>query len=100
VQEQLKKEGFTDFKVYTLSRFWAKDRNGEPIQFRIKFCNKPRKLYAPDVGFMTGLTNKKYKAVLVTNGTDITDKTRKYLEDEGYQIVLNWEPGKNIYPEK
>ncbi|OON85769.1 hypothetical protein BXO88_10965 [Oribacterium sp. C9] len=97
VQEQLKKEGFTKFQIYTPSRFWAVDANNIPVQFRIKYCIKPRKLYAPDVGFMTGLVDESYKSVLITNGTDITTQTRKYLEDLGYQIILNWNPGMKIF---
>ena len=101
VQEQLKAEGFTDFMLYrehkSPSAFLATDRDGNRYDFRVKFCVKPRKLYMNDIGFMTGLTSDQYKSVLVTNGTDITTKTRKYLEEKGMQIVLNWEAGMNIF---
>ena len=97
VQEQLKKEGFTGFNSYrgqkSPSAFLATGPDGKRYDFRVKYCINPRKLYKPDVGYMTGLTSDQYKSVLVTNGTDITAQTRKYLEDKGYQIVLNWKPG-------
>lgn len=100
VQEQLKAEGFKDFKTYrehkSPSVFWATDRDGNRYDFRVKYCVEPRKLYMKDLGYMTGLTSEEYKPVLVTNGTDITDKTRKYLEDKGMKIVLGWNPGMKI----
>ena len=49
-----------------------------------------------DVGFMAGSANEDIPAVLVTNGTDITKQTRKYLEDKGMKIVLDWQPEKEI----
>lgn len=49
-----------------------------------------------DLGYMTGLTSEDCQAVLVTNGTDITDKTRKYLEDKDMKIVLGWTQGMKI----
>ena len=97
VQEQLKKEGFTKFQIYTPSRFWAINPNKVPVQFRIKYCVEPRKLYRQDVGFMTGLIDETHKSVLITNGTDITTQTRKYLEEQGMQIILNWKPGMKIF---
>lgn len=101
VQEQLKAEGFTDIKTYrehkSPSAFLATGPDGKRYDFRVKYCVNPRKLYMTDVGFMTGLTSDQYKSVLVTNGTDITTKTRKYLEDKGYQIILNWETGMKVF---
>ena len=101
VQEQLKAEGFTDIKTYrehkSPSAFLATGPNGKRYDFRVKYCMNPRKLYMTDVGFMTGLTSDQYKSVLVTNGTDITAKTRKYLEDKGMKIILNWGIGKGMF---
>lgn len=100
VQEQLKKEGFTDLNSYrgqkSPSAVLATGPDGKKYGFRVKYCINPRKLNKPDVGYMTGLTHDQYKSVLVTNGTDIIAQTRKYLEDKRYQIVLNWEPGMNV----
>ena len=100
VQEQLKKEGFTDFNSYrgqkSPSAFFTTGPDGKRYDFRVKYCINPRKLYKPDVGYMTGLTSDQYKSVLVTNGTGITAQTRKYLEDKGMKIILNWEPGMKV----
>ena len=50
-----------------------------------------------DVGFMAGSANDDIPAVLVTNGMDITKQTRKYLEDKGMKIVLDWTQGMKIF---
>ena len=98
VQEQLKSEGFSDFRLgkQTQSRFYAVDQDGNQYDFRVKYCIKPRKLYMADVGFMAGSANENIPAVLVTNGTDITKQTRKCLEDKGMKIVLDWQSGQKI----
>lgn len=99
VQEQLKSEGFSDFRLgkQTQSSFYAVDRDGNQYDFRVKYCIKPRKLYMADVGFMAGSANDDIPSVLVTNGTDITKQTRKYLEDKGMKIVLGWTQGMKIF---
>jgi hypothetical protein len=74
VQAQLQKEGFDSIKKFSRNRFYATSPNGKVYDFRVKYCIKPRKLYAIDVGYMTGLTRKDIPSVLVTNGVDITKK--------------------------
>lgn len=97
VQEQLKIEGYSDFRLgkQTQSSFYAVDWDGNRYDFRVKYCIKPRKLHMADVGFMAGSANDDIPAVF--NGTDITNQTRKYLEDKGMKIVLDWQPGQKIF---
>ncbi len=98
VQEQLKSEGFSDFRLgkQTQSRFYAVDRDGNQYDFRVKYCIKPRKLYMADVGFMAGSANDDIPSVLVTNGTDITKFVQNRFKDDRVQVVLNWIPNNEI----